>query len=261
MPEFEPYHVTRTLRTLELLAERPMSQADLAGALQIHRRTARRLLAPLVAAGYAERVGEQRPRYAATLKLVGLAGAVVERADLVQLAYPYVVRLRDLTSEAAHLCVPRDDGVMHLVEESGESVVTVKPAVGQVVPYHCTAVGKALLAHRVGSLKRVFEGGLRRHTPYTLVEPADLLFDLTKVRTCGYAIDDRENDLELRCVAAPVLDSYGQAISAIGVSAPASRMSAEDMPKVAETVLVVAAQLSRALGHEERRGRQEPLVA
>ena len=260
MAEFEPYHVTRTMRTLELLAERPLTQAELADALQIHRRTARRLLAPLVAAGYATTVGERRPRYAATLKLVGLAGAVVERADLVQLAFLHVVQLRDLTGEAAHLCVPRDDGVMHLVEESGESVVTVKPAVGQIVPYHCTAVGKALLAYRVGSLKRVFEGGLRRHTPYTLVDPADLLFDLTKVRACGYAVDDRENDLELRCVAAPVMDSYGQAVSAVGVSAPADRMGAEDVPNVAEIVIAVAAELSQALGHDERRS-QESLVA
>lgn len=260
MAEFEPYHVTRTMRTLELLAERPLTQAELADSLQIHRRTARRLLAPLVAAGYARCIGERRPLYAATLKLVELAGAVVERVDLVQLAFPHVVQLRDLTGEAAHLCVPRDDGVMHLVEESGESVVTVKPAVGQIVPYHCTAVGKALLAHRVSSLKRVFEGGLRRYTPYTLVEPADLLFDLTKVRAGGYAVDDRENDLELRCVAAAVMDSYGQAVSAVSVSAPASRMSAEDMPRVAETVIAVAARLSRALGHDERRS-QEPLVA
>ncbi|MGA8355429.1 MAG: IclR family transcriptional regulator [Solirubrobacteraceae bacterium] len=260
MAEFEPYHVTRTMHTLELLAERPLTQAELADALQIHRRTARRLLAPLVTAGYATRIGERRPRYAATLKLVGLAGAVVERADLVQLAYPHVVQLRDLTGEAAHLCVPRDDGVMHLVEESGESVVTVKPAIGQIVPYHCTAVGKALLAHRVGSLKRVFEAGLPRHTPYTLVEPAGLLFDLTTVRARGYAVDDRENDLELRCVAAPVMDSHGQAVSAVGVSAPASRMGAEDVPKVAETVIAVASRLSRALGHEEHRS-QESLVA
>ncbi len=260
MPEFEPYHVTRTLRTLELLAERPLTQAALADALQIHRRTARRLLAPLVETGYAVQVGERRPRYAATLKLVGLAGAVVERADLVQLAYPYIVRLRDLTGEAAHLCVPREDGVMHLVEESGESVVTVKPAVGEIVPYHCTAVGKALLAYRMALLKRLCAGGLPRLTEHTLVEPADLLYDLTMVRERGYAIDDRENDLELSCIAAPVTDRSNQTVSAIGVSAPASRLGAEKVEQVAETVIAIAAQLSQALGHDGDSGRRAVLA-
>lgn len=261
MPEFEPYHVTRTMRTLELLAERPLTQAALADALQIHRRTARRLLAPLVDAGYAVRVGDRRPQYAATLKLVRLAGAVVERADLVKVAFPHVVRLRDLTGEAAHLCVAREDGVMHLVEETGDSVVTVKPAVGEVVPYHCTAVGKALLAHRVELLKSVFAGGLRRFTEHTIVDPAELLYQLTQVREQGCALDDREYHLELRCLAAPVFDRSHQAIGAIGVSGPASRLRPEDVPQISETVVSAAAQLSQALGHQDDRERRLALAA
>jgi DNA-binding IclR family transcriptional regulator len=261
MPEFEPYHVTRTMRTLELLAERPLTQARLAEALKIHRRTARRLLAPLVEAGYAVRVGERRPEYAATLKLVGLAGAVVERVDLVKVAFPHVVHLRDLTGEAAHLCVPREEGVMHLVEESGDSVVTVKPAVGEVVPYHCTAVGKALLAHRVNMLKSVFASGLQRFTEYTVLDPAELLYQLTQVREQGHAVDDRESDLELRCVAAPVFDRSHKAIAAIGVSGPASRLRAEDVPAISELVITAAAQLSQALGHDDDRGARTALAA
>jgi IclR family transcriptional regulator, KDG regulon repressor len=261
MAEFEPYHVTRTMRTLELLAERPLTQAGLAEALKIHRRTARRLLAPLVEAGYATRLGQRRPEYVATLKLVGIAGAVVERADLVKVAFPHVVALRDLTGEAAHLCVPREEGVMHLVEESGESVVMVKPAVGEVVPYHCTAVGKALLAYRVSLLKSVFSASLQRFTAHTSLDPAELLYQLTQVREHGYAVDDREYHLELRCVAAPVFDSAREAIAAIGVSGPASRIGAEDVPAIAEIVTRAAAQLSQALGHDGESGAHQALAA
>lgn len=245
--------VIRTLRTLEALSQGPCTASKLATRLDAHPRTMRRLLAQLVEEGYATRTGEARAEYAATLKLVALAGHVIERTDLVSLAFAYVARLRNATGEASHFSVPSEEGVLHLVQETGESVVMVKPRLGELVPYHSTASGKALLAHRPELLEAQLRRGLIRYTDNTITDPADLLLDLARVREIGYAVDDLEQSLDLRCVAAPVFDHSDIAIGCIGISAPSMRLSKQGVPAVAARVVEIAAALSETLGHDGRR--------
>ena len=127
-------HIARTLRALELLSERVQSESELADVLRVHPRTARRLLERLSAEGYATQTGVE-PEYTATLKIVTLAGLVLGRTDLLRVAFPYVVRLRNRTGEASHLSVPSARAVVHLQQETGESPVMVKPNLGEQVPY------------------------------------------------------------------------------------------------------------------------------
>jgi DNA-binding IclR family transcriptional regulator len=253
MSSVESAHVVRTLRVLEALAERSPTASDLATELEVHPRTIRRLLARLVDEGYATPVPGQRGTHAATLKLVALAGHVLDRTDLVRVAFPYVAQLRNATGEAAHFSIPSDGGVLHLVQETGESVVMVKPRLGEQVPYHCTASGKALLAHLPERVEQVLTAGLPAYTERTLTDPAALLLELTRVRARGYAVDDMELSEDLRCVAAPVRDHTGAAIGCVGVSAPALRLALEDVPLVATSVVEVADAFSRTLGFAARR--------
>lgn len=253
MSSTESSHVLRTLRTVEALAVRPHGATELAEQLEAHPRTIRRLLAKLTEEGYAEPT-RTRGEYTATLKLVALAGHIIERTDIVRVAFPFVARLRNETGEASHFSMPGEDGVLHLVQETGESVVMVKPRLGEQVPYHCTASGKALLAYLPERLERVLSGGpLERHTEHTLVDPADLLLDLTRVRERGYATDDLEQSLDLRCVASPVFDHTGGVVGCVGVSAPALRVGHDRVSGIAAHVVETAATLSRTLGFDARR--------
>ncbi len=256
--EVEARHVVRTLRALELLALRPRSQAELARELGVHPRTARRLLGRLQAEGYVARENKGRPEFAATLKIVALAGHVIDRTDIVRTALPFVSRLRAETGEGAYLSIPGDDAVMHLVHEPAENVVMVKPRLGEQAPYHATAFGKALLAHLPERLEYVLGCSLERWTPYTIVESADLLIELATVRERGYATDDRENSLDVRSVAASVFAHSGDAVAALGVSAPATRLSAQDLPRVGALVAEAALSLSAALGFDPRSRSPEP---
>jgi DNA-binding IclR family transcriptional regulator len=249
MAEVESGHVTRTLRALELIAARPVTQSELAAGLGVHARTARRLLDRLVAEGYAAASGEGgRPRYAATLKIMRLVGPVLERSDVVRVAAPYVADLRSRTGESAHLSVPREDGVLRVVRESDENVVTIKSRVGELVPFHSTATGKALLAHLPDVFERMRGGGLERRTERTVVDPVDLLVELATIRERGYALDDREHAADLRCAAAAVFDRTGAPVAALGVSAPASRLPARGLAGLGELVAERAQALSRELG-------------
>jgi DNA-binding IclR family transcriptional regulator len=80
----EAWHVVRTLRALELLALGPRSAPELADGLGVHVRTARRILRRLEGEGYAARGGGRRRRYRSTMRIVAVAGQVVERADLTR---------------------------------------------------------------------------------------------------------------------------------------------------------------------------------
>jgi DNA-binding IclR family transcriptional regulator len=248
VPDVESSHVSRLLRVLEALATGPTSAARLAAQLDAHPRTVRRLLQRLAEEGYAEPVPDDRGSYVATIKVVELAGRVLERTDLVRLAFPYVARLRNATGEAAHFSVPGADGVLHLIQETGHSVVMVKPRLGEQVPYHATASGKVLLAWLPRLRDTVLGGPLPRFTEMTITEPARLRHELAEVRERGYAVDELENSVDLRCVAAPVFDHSGTAVGCVGISAPALRMSAEQAREVAVHVVDTAQELSRTIG-------------
>jgi DNA-binding IclR family transcriptional regulator len=252
LPTGDSDTTARTMRALELLAQEPRTQAQLATLLGVHAQTARRMLARLEALGYVRGPDAER-RYGLTLKLAAVGANAARRLSLVKIASPYVVRLRNETDETAHLCVPQEDGVMHLVEESGASAALMPTQVGETMPYHSTAAGKAVLAHRPSLVRRLLKDGLRRRTQNTLVDPADLLLALAFVRERGYAHDDCENESDVRCAAAPVFDRAGSVIAAIGVSAPADRLSSERLSVVGEAALAVAGTLSSALGWDAGR--------
>ena len=241
-------HIVRTLRALEFLSQRPWEESELAKALLVHPRTVRRLLERLVAEGYAAQTSADR-EYTATLRLVTLAGRILERTDLVRVAFPHVVALRNRSGEASHLSVPAERAVVHLLQETGESVVMVKPNLGEQVPYHCSAVGKVLLAHLPLSRARIASLDFKPQTERTITDPEVYLAELATVRQQGYAFDNAEYHSELRCIAAPVFGATGEIVAAIGIQAPLSRLRVRQAPAVAGIVMGVAAELSAALGY------------
>src|SRR5690349_4795944 len=114
----EAFYVARTLQALEVLAFQPLSAPQLAAALQVHPRTARRLLTRLLEEGYVTRSDDARRLYAPTMRIVALAGQVVEHAELPRAAVPYVARLHELTGATAHLAVPSYRSALCLVHRS-----------------------------------------------------------------------------------------------------------------------------------------------
>jgi len=116
--------------------------------------------------------------------------------------------------------------------------------VGLQVPVHCSASGKVLLAFGAADLPA---GPLERRTQRTLTSRADLEADLARVRERGYAVTDEELEPGLVAVAAPVFAGGPAAIAALSVSAPASRLRADQIPQTAEKCAAVARSLSATL--------------
>jgi DNA-binding IclR family transcriptional regulator len=243
----EAWHVTRTMRTLELLALRPRSAVEVANAVGVHPRTARRLLNRLLVEGYATRTGPRRRKYGMTLKLVGVAHHALERADLVRGAVPFVERLRDEARARTHLSVASYRSALPLVDEDIEDHGSVRPRLGDKVPCHCFAPGKVLLAFRGRWCESVLSHPLEVHTERSVVEPHDVREHLDEVRQRGYAVEDGEHVEGIGSVAAPVFDYTGEAVAALGVSVASTRLTS-DAARLVAMVVFTARGFSDALG-------------
>ena len=218
MSALEAWPVARTMQALEALAFQPLSAPQVAAVLQVHPRTARRILTRLLEEGWLTRTDDGRRLYSPTMRLASLAGQMVERAALTTAAVPLVAQLHDITGADAHLVVPSYRSALCVVHAAGGAV---EPAINELIPCHCTAGGKALLAHRHGWRDSVLRTPLAPCTPCTATEPAAIRAEAEATRERGYAIEDGEHQPAQRGVAAPVFGAGGEALASVGVTTTA----------------------------------------
>jgi IclR family acetate operon transcriptional repressor len=159
-------------------------------------------------------------------------------------ARPSLERLRDEFGETANLGLLDGDHIIYIDIVESRRGVRLDAARGDHDPIHCTALGKAIASQlpeeRVRDL--LTETGLSKRTGNTITSLDDYVDELTKVRRLGYAVDDRENEDDGRCVAAPLLGTHLPV--AISVSGPSSRFSLADAKKAAKTLIEVASGIA-----------------
>ena len=155
------------------------------------------------------------------------------------------------TGETAHLAVREGREVFFIDHHaSGDQGVIVPGQTGKLMPLHCTAHGKSLLADfGLEELKALFGSTpLERYTARTRVSLPELAKACAQVRADGCSVDDGEYLEDVRCVAAPVRDRGGLVIGSIGVSAPATRMSKGRDAVLAQHVCDTAEHINALLG-------------
>ena len=240
------YYADRTLRALELLTFQDLSCPQLAATLQIHVRTARRLLVRLAADGYIEQTFDDRRRYRATLRLAALGAQVIAHAQLPRIAAPFVADLHVQTGATAHLLIPSYQRVACIVHcDAQPRCGEPEPMLRELVPAHATAAGKVLLAHRPPWRHSVLAGPLERHTDRTVTSAAELELEAAQIRTRGYAIDDRQYHPRMTAIAAPVRVADDVAAAVAITTTPDDPAGNGDA--VIRHVTRTAAAISRAL--------------
>ena len=245
--------VNRALTALELVADAgELGVSELGRQLGVHKATASRLAAVLAERGLLER-DPVTERYRIGFGLVRLAGAAMSGLDLVRLARPILETLAERAREATNLGVRSADDVVYVDQISGtRSIVTVN-WVGRRTPLHCTSSGKVLLAFAEESdRERILSEPLEAFTSHTFVDPDALRHELDVVRTRGYGQTVEELEDGLNAVAAPVRQADGRVIAALGVSGPAFRMHAVDLPRLGLLTAEAAQAVSRQLGFLDR---------
>jgi DNA-binding IclR family transcriptional regulator len=240
----------KALRLLEAIAERPGSSlAELSRVLQAPRAGVFRHLKALESLGYVEtRKGTKK--YVLGPRLIYLGAAARNHMHLPEIAHPQMVVLRDEFNETVNLGVLAHSDVIHIDVVSSTHPVKMAVQVGERTYCHCSALGKVLLAwNEPDVVSRVIrERGLPPLTDRTIHTQLDLDTALADIRSHGFAVDDEESALGLRCVAAPVRDGSGCVVAALSLSSPADRLSLQDALRLAPRMIESANTTSRRLG-------------
>jgi IclR family transcriptional regulator, acetate operon repressor len=222
---------------------------ELAAATGLAKSTTSRLLLALERNGLVRRDGDGR--FSPGEVFVRYAWRGGAEAGLVEVARPFLDRLGSATGETINLGVARDRMVEQIAQVDSRYLIGGTNWVGRPVPLHCAALGKVLLAYGAAALP---PGRLAARTPRTITSRSALGDNLRLVRERGYAVTDEELEPGLVAIAAPVRRDGGVVVAAISVSAPASRLSAGEIPSVAGECVAAACGLSATLGHRADNG-------
>jgi DNA-binding IclR family transcriptional regulator len=245
--------VSKAIQVLRLLGETgDLGVTELGLLLGVHKSTVSRLLATLERQGVVSR-NPQTEKFGLGPALISLAGAALQRLDIRVVAREHLERLAEHTHETVNLAVLDGDQVVNIEKLPSPHYIRDIGWIGRRSPLHCTATGKALVAHlNRPALRRLLGARLKRYTPETICEWATLDAELAEVRRVGYAMGREELEPGLVAVAAPVHDLGGRAAAAVSVSGPSFRMSKTALSSYSGYVVAAAAAVSRAFGHPVR---------
>jgi IclR family acetate operon transcriptional repressor len=237
--------VLGAFRALEVLASAngPLSLARVAERAGLNKSTAFRYLRTLAAIGYAIPMADGNYE-------IGPAAFALSTEDSRERALRAVAnpKLRDLAincGETVNLCVGRGKRIHYLTILEGRSGQHLRAEVGDSDCFHCTALGKAMLAYTPpDQIPALLKSPLPRFTEHTIVNRRYLDAALVEVRRWGYAIDREENELGCICFAAPVLDEARVPIAAISISLSKEHMTVQMDLDLAEAIRSAAIELS-----------------
>lgn len=245
--------VERIFQLIESLAAHPAGAGlqRLAQDTGLAKSTVHRLLASLVSLGYAAQ--DENGRYRLTLKMFELSSGIVNSMDIMDVAKVHLERLAQRTGEAVHLVIRDGQDIVYIYKtESGP--MRMSSRVGLRSPLYCTGVGKAILATLpADEVVQIWQHTTpQKLTAHTIVEYDALQAQLTEVRTNGYAIDDEENELGVRCVAVAIPGVGGRADSAFSISGLAPYMTPERIRRIATLALDARTDIMADLGLAKR---------
>ncbi|MBR1177522.1 IclR family transcriptional regulator [Bradyrhizobium sp. KB893862 SZCCT0404] len=243
--------VDRALSILETLAEDDEGYrlSDLAVRTGLSASTVHRLLATLESRRFVQ-FDRAESKWHVGVRSFTVGASFARRRNFSTQAIPYLRKLRDLTRETANLAVVDDEYIIVLTRMESREIMRSLTQVGGRVAMVTSGVGKAVLAtysdEEVGAVIR--HHGMPRLTEKSIVRPSDLFKELGKIRKQGFAIDDEEACMGLRCIAAVVYNDCAEPLAAISVSGMTSRLTDDRLPEIGQIVREVAGELTLALG-------------
>jgi DNA-binding IclR family transcriptional regulator len=240
--------IERMVALLDALAQYPdpVSLKELSTVTGLHPSTAHRILNDLVVKRFVDR--GDGGSYRLGMRLLELGNIVKSRLNVREASLEFMRALHRKTQQTVNLSVRQGDEIVYIdraySERSGMQVVR---AIGGRAPLHLTSTGKLFLSADDPKLVRAYatRTGLAGHNKNSITDLVKLERELSLVRARGYARDNEELELGVRCMAAGIYDDSGKLIAGLSISAPADRLQEE----WEEDLIGTAAQISAVLGY------------
>jgi DNA-binding IclR family transcriptional regulator len=161
-------------------------------------------------------------------------------------ARAHMVRLVDKWQLSANLAVLDKAEVLYVDVLEPNQPLRVKFSIGSRLGIHCTALGKVLVSEIPSAdVRKILAAkGMRRYTPNTIVDPDKFIELLAEVHEKGYAVDNEEVIVGVRCIAAPIRDSSGMIVNALSLSGPTSYLTVDKVPELAASLVKSAGEIS-----------------
>ncbi|MCX5144171.1 MULTISPECIES: IclR family transcriptional regulator [unclassified Streptomyces] len=249
--------VTRALDVLELFlqGDGTLSAPEVTRKLQLPRTTVHELLTTLAARSYLVTVPDQPGRYRLGVRTYQLGSRYAEQLDLAAEGQQVARQVAETCGETVHVAILEGADVIYIAKVDSTHAVRMVSAAGRKLPAHCTSVGKMLLAALPDrELDARLDGlELTGMTPNSITDEGELRAALATVRERGIAVEHRESNPDVSCVAAPVRDRSGRVVAALSVSVPMIRWSEEREGELAGLAAEGAEALSGRLGHHRSR--------
>ncbi len=238
--------IERMFTLMDVLASREeaMSLKDISEKAGLHPSTAHRILNDLAIGRFVDR--PQSGSYRLGMRLLELGNLVKNRLNVRDAALEPMRELHRITQQPVNLSMRQGDEIVYVEraysERSGMQVIR---AIGGRAPLHLTSVGKLFLAADDAPKIRAYAArtGLAGHTKNSLTQLPTLEKELAKVRRDGYANDNEELELGVRCMAACIYDDQKKLVAGLSISAPASRLDEAWLPKLKATAESISCNL------------------
>jgi DNA-binding IclR family transcriptional regulator len=244
--------VERMMKLLDVLAAHPepMGLKQISLITGLHPSTTHRILAAMATDRLVDRI--EPSSYRLGMRLLELGTLVRSRISVRELALPIMRELHAQTGETVNLSVRQDDEIVYVERtSSGRAAMRIVHVIGARAPLHVTAAGKLFLLEDGFARLRDYakRTGLAAHSRNSLTTLSMLERDLDRTQRQGYATDNEEVEIGVRCVAAAIRDDDGGLIAALSLSTPADRMK----PQWGALVKDTAEKVCRVLGHRSGR--------
>lgn len=241
----------RALSILNVIAEDEagMTMTEISDCTSLPMSTTHRLLTTLQHERYV-RYDTQQSLWKMGVQAFIIGNAFERSRDIIATSRPYMKTLMEQSGETTNLAVADQGECIYLAQVECRQMMRVQAKPGSRVPFHSSAVGKALLAgmDEVKAKKFIQMREFERATDNTVIDQHALCKEVGEARKNGYARDDEEHCVGLRCVASAIYDEEGVPIAAVSLSGPRARIGDDQFPVLGRMVKETAAHITVELG-------------
>jgi IclR family KDG regulon transcriptional repressor len=247
--------IKKAIEVLEALAEREngLGITQLSRELNLPKSTIHQILSTLKSVRFVEQNFENR-KYHLGLRIFELGNIVQSQLQLRKIAHSYLYNLSRKTNETTYLVVLEGNRIVYIDCVESTARLRAHPLFGNLVPLHCTSLGKAIMAFLPeGKINEIIHNeGLERFTDNTITAPQVLKRELKEIRKRGYATDNMEHEEGIRCVGAPIRNHRKEVFAAISVSGPSQRFDPPRIQAMAKLVVEASEEISRKMGYRKQ---------